>query len=582
MVEFNYAKDQTALFIVALLKKHGIKKVVAAPGTTDINLVASLQHDGSFEMYSCIDERSAAYMACGIASETGEPVVIICTEATASRDFLPGLTEAYHRKLPILAITGHHGTHLIGHLTPQTIDRSVSPNDCLRLKVDLPILKDDTDVWQCQLRINQAILELTRHGGGPAHINMPYPIVNHDFSVKELPQVRVIKRYCNSDSLPVLPKGRIAVFVGSHKPWSNELETAVDCFCAQHDAIVFCDTSSKFYGKYAVHAFGIASQPYAYDVFEDIQLVIHLGEECVDQPTMRKMSKAKGTWRVSEDGELRDTFRNLENVFEMSELAFFSHYTDASSNASHDTYLKQCKVHCKALYEKIPDLPLSNVYVASKVIPELPKHSCVHLAASNTVRAWSYFEFPETVRTDSNMGCRGIDGAVSASVGNSLVHTDNICFCILGDLTFFYDMSVLGNRHVGNNYRILVINNNGGNILKWPGKIIGVEAAGQYMAAAGHYGGEGSTFIKQYASAVGFEYLCASSKEEFEQTYKTFVSPEITKPMLFEVKTKDDAEMAAFDAVRHIAVDAKSQLKQQAKKLLGDKGTSLVKGVLGK
>lgn len=194
-MDFKYADEQNALMIVALLKKHGIKRAVVSPGTTNICLNTCMQHDGSFEMFSCIDERSAAYMACGIAAETGDPVVISCTEATASRDYLPGLTEAYHRKLPILAITGTHGVNLVGHLSPQTIDRSVSPIDSFRLKVTLPILKDENDVWESQLKINQAILELKRHGGGPVHINMPMPKVFYTFTTQELPDVKVINRY---------------------------------------------------------------------------------------------------------------------------------------------------------------------------------------------------------------------------------------------------------------------------------------------------------------------------------------------------------------------------------------------------
>lgn len=81
-------------------------------------------------------------MACGLAYESGEPVVLSCTEATASRNYFPGLTEAYYRKLPILAITGAHGSYDIGHLKPQVINRSVAPLDTVRLSVDLGKCKD--------------------------------------------------------------------------------------------------------------------------------------------------------------------------------------------------------------------------------------------------------------------------------------------------------------------------------------------------------------------------------------------------------------------------------------------------------
>ena len=170
---YYYSANRNVQLLVALLKAHGIRKVIASPGTTNMELVGSLQHDGSFEMYSCVDERSAAYMACGLCAETGEPVVITCTEATASRNYYPGLTEAYHRKLPILAVTGLHGYGEAGQLTPQAIDRDASPSDTVRLKVHLFPVRTPQDEWDSTLNITRAILELTRHGGGPVHLDLP-------------------------------------------------------------------------------------------------------------------------------------------------------------------------------------------------------------------------------------------------------------------------------------------------------------------------------------------------------------------------------------------------------------------------
>ena len=128
----HYTTDRSTQMVLSVLKAYGIKKIVVSPGTTNMAFVASAQSDPCFEMYSSVDERSAAYIACGLSQESGEAVVISCTGATASRDYMPGLTEAYYRKLPVLAITGSHGEYLIGHLHPQVIDRSVTPNDIVR------------------------------------------------------------------------------------------------------------------------------------------------------------------------------------------------------------------------------------------------------------------------------------------------------------------------------------------------------------------------------------------------------------------------------------------------------------------
>lgn len=163
----SYYSDEKNVLI--LLKKHGIKKVIASPGATNVR---SLQNDPYFKMYSAVDERSAAYMACGLADESGEPVVISCTGATASRNYLPALTEAYYRKLPILSVTSSQDIAKIGHMSPQLIDRTVIPKDTVKLSVHLPIIKDDDDFWGCEVKVNSAILELFRNGGGPVHINL--------------------------------------------------------------------------------------------------------------------------------------------------------------------------------------------------------------------------------------------------------------------------------------------------------------------------------------------------------------------------------------------------------------------------
>ena len=96
----KYPDEETTLLLVALLKEHGITHVVASPGTTNSAFVASIQRDSFFTVFSSVDERSAAYLACGLITELGHPVVITCTGATASRNYMPGITEGFYRKLP--------------------------------------------------------------------------------------------------------------------------------------------------------------------------------------------------------------------------------------------------------------------------------------------------------------------------------------------------------------------------------------------------------------------------------------------------------------------------------------------------
>ena len=105
MLMGKYSDERNTRILIALLKAHGIRKVVANPGVRNISFTGSVQNDPWFEVYSGVDERHSAYLAVGMAAESGEPVVLSCTQATASRNYLPAMTEAFYRKVPVLAVT---------------------------------------------------------------------------------------------------------------------------------------------------------------------------------------------------------------------------------------------------------------------------------------------------------------------------------------------------------------------------------------------------------------------------------------------------------------------------------------------
>jgi 2-succinyl-5-enolpyruvyl-6-hydroxy-3-cyclohexene-1-carboxylate synthase len=394
-----YTDEKNALIIVALLKANGIRKVIASPGATNVTFVASVQYDPFFEVYSAVDERSAAYMACGLAHESGEPVVISCTGATSSQNYTPGLIEAYYRKLPVLAITSTQLVAKVGHHVAQVTDRSNLPNDTQRISVELPIVKDDDDWWECEVKVNQAILELKRGGGGPVHINMPTRY-SRSYETKTLPACRVMNRFTATDKLPEL-KGRVAVFIGAHAPFSPEETEALDRFCGSNNAVVFCDHTSSYKGKYRLLYSLAASQDQADPTSDKPDVTIHIGEVTGDYASMGMVGKE--VWRVSEDGEIRDTFRKLRYVFEMDEKAFFERYTD-SSNTSTDQYLKHCQARLKEVQQESPVIPFSNIWVAQQTAHKIPEGSVVHFGILNSLRAWNFFELPHSVTSMSNVG----------------------------------------------------------------------------------------------------------------------------------------------------------------------------------
>ena len=573
-----YTNERNVQIVIALLKAHGIHRVIVSPGTTNMTFVVSIENDPWFHIWSSVDERSASYLACGMAAETGEPVVISCTGATASRNYMPGLTEAYYRKLPVLAITSTRGNYKIGHLIDQQIDRRNIPNDTAIESVTIPMVKDYEDERFCEIEANKAILALKLNGGGPVHINM-YTRYSHDFSVREIPHVNTIYRHTIYDKeWPSIPHdGRIVVRIGSHADFTEEQTRAIDKFCATYDAVVCCDHTSGYRGKYEVHGQLVFGQQMWQSSLRNTNLCIHIGEVSGDQFCVN----AKHTWRVSPDGALRDTFGNLRRVFMMHETDFFNHYKKKDCN--HTEYLDSLNKEIDEIKNKIPNLPFSNIWMAQQMHDKLPKGCEIHFGIYHSLRSWNFFKLPMGIQAKCNVGGFGIDGGVSSMIGASLSNSDKLFFGVFGDLAFFYDMNVIGNRHVGNNVRILLINNGKGNEFRnygHPCFFLGDEAD-KYIAAAGHYGNMSNLLVKNYAENLGYDYLKAANKEEFISVIEHFLSPHIgDRPILFEVFTETDDESNSLETILNIVIDQKAQIKSNikkaVKKVVGDKGIETI------
>ena len=577
-----YTNERNVQIVIALLKAHGIHRVIVSPGTTNMTFVVSIENDPWFHIWSSVDERSASYLACGMAAETGEPVVISCTGATASRNYMPGLTEAYYRKLPVLAITSTRGNYKIGHLIDQQIDRRNIPNDIAIESVTIPMVKDYEDERFCEIEANKAILALKLNGGGPVHINM-YTRYSHDFSVREIPHVNTIYRHTIYDKeWPSIPHdGRIVVRIGSHADFTEEQTRAIDEFCATYDAVVCCDHTSGYRGKYEVHGQLVFGQQMWQSSLRNTNLCIHIGEVSGDQFCVN----AKHTWRVSPDGALRDTFGNLRRVFMMHEIDFFNHYKKKDCN--HTEYLDSLNKEIDEIKNKIPNLPFSNIWMAQQMHDKLPKGCEIHFGIYHSLRSWNFFKLPMGIQAKCNVGGFGIDGGVSSMIGASLSNSDKLFFGVFGDLAFFYDMNVIGNRHVGNNVRILLINNGKGNEFRnygHPCFFLGDEAD-KYIAAAGHYGNMSNLLVKNYAENLGYDYLKAANKEEFISVIEHFLSPHIgDRPILFEVFTETDDESNALETILNIVIDQKAQIKSNikkaVKKVVGDKGIETIMKII--
>jgi 2-succinyl-5-enolpyruvyl-6-hydroxy-3-cyclohexene-1-carboxylate synthase len=524
-------------------------------------------------------------MACGIAAESGEPVVITCTGATASRNYYSAMTEAYYRKLPVIAITAHQGNDRIGHLIEQNIDRRRLPEDIAKISVEAVFIENERDEHYCSIEVNKALLECRRHGGGPVHINV-FTHYSRDFSVKEIAPVQTIYRYTGYAKLPDMPKGRIAIFVGAHKIFTKGEADALENFCSTYDAVAFVDHTSGYNGKYAVHFALPLSQRFTDFSERNLDLLIHIGETTGDA-TSRSFNP-KQVWRVSEDGEVRDSWGKLTKVFEMPEEFFFKYYAKEGFNKQ--GYLIECKAITDKLTKEVGDLPLSTIWVAKQISTDIPAGANFQMGIWSSLRAMNYFTNTMNTNGNSNVGGFGIDGPLSTLIGASLCNPKKLYFGIVGDLAFFYDVNVLGNKNVGNNVRIAMINNGRGNEMRYqfsPAASLG-EDGNLFLAAAGHNGNSSRSLVKHLAEDLGYEYLSASTKEEFLKQKELFLSPAaMKKPVIFEIFIDDyHDEEKAWEIITSAEQDKnlirKKNIINGIKAVVGDKGIHIAKKIIGK
>ena len=574
-----YTVEKNILTLISLLKQHGVSDIVASPGATNVSFVASVQSDPFFNVISCVDERSAAYMACGIAAETKKPVVLTCTGATASRNYVPGLTEAYYRKLPIIAVTATQHLGRVGQNVAQVLDRSQQFKDLVKKSIQLYEVHSAEDAWACNLAVNDVILESMRDGGGPVHINM-VTIYSNDFSAKELPNERIIERLTYTSEMPEIKEPEVAIFIGNHLRFSDELTAKIEEFCEKYNGVVLCDHPSGYHGKYKIIPNLVTMQLDA-GGYKKIGLLIDLGEVSGIYAAL----KPNRVWRVSRDGDIKDTFKKLVKVFEMDEMTFFEKMNALKESRAETAYYNKWHQKFEELDNKLNsiELPFSNPWVARQIAPRLDSGDKAHLGILNTLRSWDLCKVEADVDFYCNTGGFGIDGVMSTALGDSLV-TNQKVYCFIGDLAFFYDLNAMGNINIKNNLRILLVNNGCGtefHNFNHRAAIVSREnnLSSEYFAADGHFGNKSRNLVKHYAEDLGFEYLSASGKQEFKKNLEKFTAKASKKPILFEVFTNPKDESDALSTIYHLEKDA---MKAMANKVLGTKGKKIVKKILRK
>lgn len=531
--------------LITYLKYYGVDHVVISSGTRAIPFIKALESDSYFKCFSVIDERNAAFFAMGLAQQLNKPVALTCTSGTAVSNYLSGMTEAFYSNTPIVAITADRSMQVLNQLETQKVDQPAIFTSVVKKSVCLPVIKDEDDFWYGKHLLDEAFIEMSQHGVGPIHINLPIEGSTNDITLRTKEEENIVikpvklyqfakKQVWESAISEINKYKKIAIIIGQNINLDKETAASISKFCNDRKIPIIGDNLSNFRCEEMIFAQAPfkAMTPKSFEAMLP-ELVISIGNNF--QERIKDLFKAhKGRfkhWLVDEGGAIRDWTRSLTAVFESSIFEFFNTFNNANNiEATDGSYLRNWKSIEQAA--KLPEeMPWSNFYLARQFASVIPENSLLHLAILNSTRLMQFFKLPHNVKVTCNASSFGIDGCLPTLIGQSAASPEKLAFILLGDLSFIYAMNAIAIKGISSNVRVLVSNNGGGAEFHIYPHMQKDDKIDLHIAAAHSFK------MKEWAESVGFEYLKATDKEELNYTLKEFITGNSIKPKLLEVFT---------------------------------------------
>ncbi len=535
-----FVNDKMVLQLIALLKKFCISKIVVSPGSRHNKLINSLQSDDFFKLYLVVDERSAAFFALGLIQECGEPVAVTCSSGTACMNYGSAIVEAFYQRLPLLVLSSDRVPELLNQCENQMYDQASTFATCTKYHCQLPVIDTPRDEWYCNRLINEALIELTHHGRGPVHINMPFA-AHHGttYDVASLPDVRKI----SIRQLPMSPTQwkeislrlkdkKVMVIWGQSVYPLKDVEQSENAFSENYNVVVLTDKISNCHADNAIINTTITMSVMKYNQAPALQpdIVISVGANYIFNKEIKSYLKNGEAehWQVGLEDKVCDPFHTLTDIFEMPESYFFEMLVSNCAGKTNNSYFGAWKEISDL--PTLPNMQYCELYAITKLMSQLPDNCDLQLANSQTIRMAHYIPIKESIRVNCNRGVNGIDGSMSTAIGFG-ANTNRLQFYITGELSFFYDMNSLSIRHLSRKTRILLINNHGGAVMYDQPRNTPAENLPIYLAA-----GENKQ-AKGWAESLGFKYLSAVNKEEVDAGVKILLEESIESPIILEVFT---------------------------------------------
>ena len=490
-----YSSKTNVNILTSLLVAHGVRYAVVCPGSRNSAIVHNLNECPEITCVPVTDERSAGFYALGMTQALKEPVVVCVTSGTALLNLYPAVAEAYYQHRSLVVVSADRPQQWIDQLDGQTLPQPDALGCFVKKAVSLPEPHDEDTRWYCNRLINEALM--VKHG--PVHINVPITEPLFDFSTSELPKERKIE-LLPADISNVTLSHVCRMFMQAKRPMliaGQPMNPLMD------EAVVQIGDDVDYIPDF----------------------VLYTGGSIVSKRLKHFLRKAKETWVVNSEGEVTDTFMNLTHVVQGDGDVVADMVRSNLEETPHPFVQKWEALLAQIRQQVVANEPPYSSAAVVKYFEQKRGANIVHYANSMAIRlANTYSKTP----VYCNRGVNGIEGSLSTAAGFSCV-TDEKVFCVIGDLSFFYDQNALWNQNLRGNLRILLLNNGKGGIFDMLPGLEKSPARDKYVAAEHHATAEG------ICQQNDIYYQQATTTEEMQRGIDLLLSADFSRPMVLEV-----------------------------------------------
>jgi 2-succinyl-5-enolpyruvyl-6-hydroxy-3-cyclohexene-1-carboxylate synthase len=531
--------------LVALCKSKGLTDIIISPGSRNAPLVIEFARDADFSCYVVPDERSAAFLALGMAQQTGRLTATVCTSGTAPLNYAPALAEAYYQRIPLVAITADRPAEWIDQADGQALKQHNIFENYVRRSITLPQEPSaEIDFWFLQRLVAETLDIAMSDVKGPVHINVPLrePL----YHLEEVPALLVkpssTLKVSSALSEKVLSQlvdywnksSKKMIICGGLSP-DNKVSELIKPLLQDESVIVLTETTSNLTVQPVINCIDRVLSAISSTEGSSFSpdLLITFGGPVISKKIKAFIRKSKPThhWHIDPDVFHTDTYQSLTLHIPLSPDQFLKQLVEkiASVPSNYRSgWIKKDNIAEKAHQEYVKDLRWSDMKAFETILSAIPEHSDFQMGNSTPVRYTQLYKPTKQLHYFGNRGTSGIDGCVSTAAGAAL-GSGKLTTLVIGDMAFFYDTNGLWHQHLSPNLRIILINNGGGGIFRIIEGPSGVDELERFFETRHNF------TAPHIAAAYGLNYYSAHSVQELQEQL----------PLLYQ-KTKSASLLEIF------------------------------------